>query len=137
MTCYVCQQDKQADEFGMTRGGHQRRLICLLCEREGRAMSSAERHVRNRAIIEQAKSVPCADCGRQFVVQAMHMDHVRGEKAFQLSAVPDCSVERLLAEIAKCEVRCAICHVVRHLGIDPAVAWRDNGGLMYVEVQVT
>lgn len=71
---------------------------------------------RNRAIIAEAKSVPCADCGNQYPPVAMDFDHREGEtKRARIANVgTKWSVKTLLAEIAKCDVRCANCHRLRH-----------------------
>lgn len=55
----------------------------------------------------------CVDCGYNANPVALQFDHVRGKKKFVIAASylqrkwPD-----VLAEIAKCEVRCANCHAV-------------------------
>ncbi|AXH70438.1 HNH endonuclease [Gordonia phage Daredevil] len=53
----------------------------------------------------------CVDCGlRDRVV--MEFDHVRGEKLGDLSRMANdgFGVEKILAEIAKCDLVCANCH---------------------------
>lgn len=72
---------------------------------------------RNRALISEAKSVPCADCGVQYPPIAMDFDHRDGEtKDGPIAHAVNrrWGQERLLAEIAKCDVRCAVCHRLRH-----------------------
>lgn len=63
------------------------------------------------------KSVPCADCGREWMPHAMDFDHVKGEKRFNLSAIAQGNKtwdEGLIQEeIEKCEVVCACCHRIR------------------------
>ena len=68
----------------------------------------------NRTLVREAKSVPCADCGRSYPYYVMDFDHVKGSKV--------CGVARLvttrnkgavLREIDKCEVVCANCHRMR------------------------
>lgn len=56
----------------------------------------------------------CADCGYRKCAAALTFDHVRGEKRFQVAAKAGHGWERLLAEMEKCEVRCANCHAERH-----------------------
>lgn len=70
---------------------------------------------RNRALIQEAKNRPCTDCGVQYPYYVMEFDHLdAGTKEFNVSAgVTRASYERLLAEIAKCEVVCANCHAER------------------------
>ena len=67
------------------------------------------------SFVNAAKDVPCADCGGRFPSVAMDFDHVRGEKHANVSLLVNAgaSVERLEAEIAKCDVVCSNCHRVR------------------------
>lgn len=66
-------------------------------------------------VIRKLKDRPCADCGGRFPTVAMDFDHVRGEKLTIIAKLRgrSFSLERLLAEVAKCEVVCANCHRVR------------------------
>lgn len=68
------------------------------------------------AIIDAAKSGPCQDCGRDdlppYCKDFHHRDPALKHKEVRLMATH--SMERLLAEIAKCDVLCAICHRIRH-----------------------
>lgn len=68
-----------------------------------------------RGVIDNARDRPCSDCENTFPVVVMQFDHVRGEKDFNVSEAPYAgySVERVRAEIAKCDVVCANCHAVR------------------------
>lgn len=54
---------------------------------------------------------PCVDCGESDV-RCLDFDHVRGEKSRNISAMLSRAVawEKVLVEIAKCDVRCANCH---------------------------
>lgn len=63
-------------------------------------------------LVREAKKKPCADCGREYPHYVMDLDHVRGEKLFNLSAAIKGNRSRaaILAEIAKCDVVCANCH---------------------------
>jgi hypothetical protein len=74
------------------------------------------RRERVRAIIVAAKDVPCADCGVRYPPVVMDLDHVRGEKVASVArmAADDASVDAIIAEIAKCEVRCSNCHRLKH-----------------------
>ena len=68
-----------------------------------------------KQIMRQHKSKPCADCGGEFPFYVMDFDHRdANEKCLSVSRlVQYMSVERLLAEIAKCDVVCANCHRIR------------------------
>ena len=67
---------------------------------------------RNRKFVESyLLSHPCIDCGNSDI-RVLEFDHVRGEKLGNIShAVQRAwSIEKLKAEIDKCEVRCCNCH---------------------------
>jgi hypothetical protein len=74
-----------------------------------------------RAIIDKAKDRPCKDCGKKYHPKAMDLDHVRGKKVAPLSLmrIHCMSFAAVRAEIAKCDVRCAICHRLRTYGLPP------------------
>lgn len=65
-----------------------------------------------RAIFNEAKSQPCADCGHTYPPYIMDFDHVRGTKECNVGNMITraVSLARLYAEIDKCEVVCSNCH---------------------------
>lgn len=68
---------------------------------------------RNNAKLADLKSAPCTDCGCCYPPPVMEHDHVRGAKLYNINA----SVmgrKDLADELAKCELRCANCHRLRH-----------------------
>lgn len=71
---------------------------------------------RNQQYVRDYLAVhPCMDCGKIFHHSAMDFDHVRGRKVMNVSqmAARSYSLDRIVDEIAKCDVRCANCHRVR------------------------
>lgn len=54
----------------------------------------------------------CSVCGYNKSSEALEFDHVKGVKSFDLgsSKSKSCSIEKVLEEIAKCEIVCANCH---------------------------
>ena len=69
--------------------------------------------VDGRSRIDAFKTGPCADCHQTFPPYVMDFDHVRGEKRFGVSKMRNHSIEKILEEIAKCELVCANCHRIR------------------------
>ena len=67
---------------------------------------------RNAEFVRQMKNKPCADCGIRYPYYVMDFDHVRGEKEFGFGRVTQTNIalERIIKEIAKCDVVCANCH---------------------------
>src|SRR5436190_5107500 len=125
---------RDARRYGISGIQQGHRWICEVCgavltrwqaatpeererERAQTRRSFAKYRARIRAIIEEAKDKPCADCGRRFPACVMDLDHVRGPKEFKVSEAVQkayvISVERVRAEIAKCDVVCANCHRLR------------------------
>lgn len=76
-------------------------------------IQSARIRARNNAFIRSVKDAPCMDCGVKHIPFAMDFDHVRGVKARNVSKLTYCSLDRLRAEIAKCDVVCSNCHRYR------------------------
>jgi predicted nucleic acid-binding Zn-ribbon protein len=55
----------------------------------------------------------CSDCGYRKHFAALDFDHVRGEKFTQVSLMGTLALERIMAEVDKCEVVCYRCHRIR------------------------
>ena len=70
----------------------------------------------NLALLRDLRRVPCADCAGTFETHQMDFDHRDpSAKAFGLTTPTalGTSRERLLLEVAKCDVICAVCHRIR------------------------
>lgn len=66
---------------------------------------------KRRALISEYKRVPCARCGKRYPSYVMDFHHRDpSSKAFSIGRNFKASLERLLEEIAKCDVLCANCH---------------------------
>lgn len=77
--------------------------------------SGAKKYATRRALLWALKSKPCVDCGIQYHPAVMDFDHVRGKKEFTIgSHLKTFALQKLLNEIAKCDVVCANCHRARH-----------------------
>lgn len=63
-------------------------------------------------IVKIKESAPCADCGVNYPACVMDFDHLEN-KEFNLGNGRYVSVDRLYAEIAKCEIVCSNCHRIR------------------------
>ena len=74
---------------------------------------------RQRATLDflrDLRRVPCKDCSRTYLPHQMDFDHRDpATKAFNLTSSRGMLIarERLVAELAKCEVVCANCHAIR------------------------
>ncbi|KKL20663.1 hypothetical protein LCGC14_2453200 [marine sediment metagenome] len=74
---------------------------------------AAHRRAGLRILAEIKLKSGCVDCGYDGHTAALDFDHVRGEKIKDVSRMVTGSREKLMAEIAKCEVRCANCHRIK------------------------
>lgn len=78
---------------------------------------AAESYKKRAKLIAELKSVPCADCGIQYPYYVMDFDHRDPRtKLYEIGAIKMHSMEKLLKEIAKCDVVCANCHRERTFG---------------------
>ncbi len=66
-------------------------------------------------VIKYLEQHSCVDCGNTDI-RVLEFDHTKGPKYKCVSVLvwQAYSIEVLDAEIAKCEVRCANCHKIRH-----------------------
>lgn len=129
--CSRCGQDKPVEEFPGANGDT-RRSWCKPCknaydrdwyrrnkQKHIQDVNELKRQVveRNQALIREAKSVPCADCGVRYPWYVMDFDHVGADKDRNISqAFRYWWPKRLLAEINKCDVVCVNCHRERTYG---------------------
>jgi hypothetical protein len=126
--CVMCGAWKASSEFHDSRTGQF--SYCRDCRREYdrryyHDRGRAARLARGRARLMKARAwmaglkegVPCTDCGRVFPVWVMHWDHLPGyEKVGNISEmVTSRSRTITIAELKKCELVCANCHVIRTL----------------------
>ncbi len=111
-----CQGTRVVSGTSLRTGGA---VACVPCTRraavERRLAVGRVRQRERRAKLHALKAGPCVDCGQTFHPAAMDFDHVRGPKLFQIVSS---TVNRadLAAELAKCDLRCANCHRIRHHG---------------------
>lgn len=77
--------------------------------------NKARQRERLRKILRDAKDKPCHDCGCIYPFYVMQLDHVKGEKKFNVADAisTGMSDKRLLDEIEKCQVVCSNCHAER------------------------
>ena len=86
-------------------------------------INKSNREFRARArksrteMVTEIKAAPCADCKSCFPPECMDFDHIleRGPKLFNIATALSklVSIEKLLEEIAKCDLVCANCHRTR------------------------
>lgn len=85
--------------------------------RREQKLASIRKHKRDLRewynTLKQGK--PCADCGQTFHFAAMQWDHMPGQtkEGAIANMAARTSKQKVLDEIAKCELVCANCHAVR------------------------
>lgn len=93
------------------------KALCDPCGKERLRVSGNRRgrdHKRRSLdYIQSLKTAPCTDCRETFPAPCMDFDHVRGEKTIDISDLVGCRLDRLIAELEKCELVCANCHRLR------------------------
>ena len=74
-----------------------------------------KRYAGYGAWLNEVKSVPCADCMKEFPPVCMQFDHIpeRGEKKFNLASGYGKKDLEINEELAKCDIVCANCHMIR------------------------
>lgn len=126
--CTRCRKTKDLAEFGWKNKTQGRRhTYCKACVRELshdtyqrkreyyllKAARQRKTHIKQikQLVYDYLKAHPCVDCGESNPV-CLEFDHVRGNKHKAISTMitSAASIAALMAEIGKCEVRCANCH---------------------------
>ena len=107
VVCAVCHRLR-------TRRQHRERLARHV-HATGPRVAARREHWRHSAdLLDQLRSVPCADCGERFPQFAMDFDHRDAhQKVRGVSRMINGSIDRMLAEAAKCDIVCANCHRLR------------------------
>ncbi len=121
-TCGRCSDDKSIDSFYRKGRGYQ--SWCKDCanvnarqhykDNQREKIAYTKRQKRNQVIANQQlivdylSSHPCVDCNEDDIV-VLEFDH-NGDKLNNVSSMSRNSTQRVLEEIAKCDVRCANCH---------------------------
>ncbi len=129
--CNVCKKTKPITEFRQLRKSKPYRCYCCRpCEKivqkrswlKNRwryvANSYAAMKRRRRAgmlfVYRYLQEHPCVDCGEDNPI-VLEFDHVTGRKkqSICLMVCNGLSIEGIMKEIKKCEVRCANCHRIK------------------------
>jgi hypothetical protein len=121
--CCRCHEDKPIAAFARgRRGGLQ--YHCRACQalyhkehyaknKKRYIQQARQRQKRLQAEVRAIKDQPCAECGQRYPFYVMDFDHREGHKKVAVinrMVMLGWSRDRILAEIAKCDVVCANCH---------------------------
>ncbi|MFI9842020.1 hypothetical protein ACIHFD_33640 [Nonomuraea sp. NPDC051941] len=126
-TCPRCGQKLPIDAFGR-KSATRLQAYCRECNREYQRehyrknsdiyrvrrdrYAAAQREEVFRNLMEYLARNPCIDCGEADPI-VLQFDHVRGEKVENVGSMLTGRTRwvTVAREIAKCEVRCANCHL--------------------------
>jgi hypothetical protein len=129
--CAKCDKDRLIDEFDPNlKRSDKLQTYCRECyskyhgewykrNKEKVKKKTAIRNAHQRSVIveflfDYLSTHACVDCGFSDI-RALDFDHVRGKKLLAVTELyrRRCSLDKLVAEVAKCEVRCRNCHGIR------------------------
>ena len=114
-TCTTCGETKPLEDFNRrttSRDGRQPR--CRACTSAADRVPRGRVEQNRRAVWAHLKTHPCVDCGESDLV-VLDFDHRDPTQKIQTVAAltRTAPLAVLLAEIAKCDVRCGNCHRIR------------------------
>lgn len=121
MRCRTCSRILPTEAFTPSRR-ERSRIQCRECCRS----ASLANYFRKMEVINAIKMERgCADCGYREHPVALEFDHLDGfTKVDNVSRMAgSASLERIMAEIAKCEVVCGNCHAIRTAERGAASRW--------------
>jgi hypothetical protein len=126
--CGACETSKVASDFNWKNKAHGvRQGFCRLCKKQYQGAwyqrhraahikrvgdtKAAQKQENRKLIIEYLQHHQCVDCGNADIL-VLDFDHVKGKKTANVCDLiaRGATWERILVEIAKCDVRCANCH---------------------------
>ena len=140
--CSRCGEEKSRDDFWKNR--HTRTGLssyCIACDKARKGRRITPTHLRKRkgvhtlppdgiTLVEKQKRIaqlkettPCACCGEFHPPKCMDYHHIDdATKSFSISSIRlqkagSISMERILEEINKCLLVCAVCHRKIHAGL--------------------
>jgi hypothetical protein len=97
-----------------TRRQHRLRLAGRALSRSPRIVAQRQRQRYHADLLDQLRAVPCKDCGDRFAPCSMDFDHRDpATKVRSVTRMIVGTIERLLAEVEKCDIVCANCHRLR------------------------
>jgi hypothetical protein len=125
--CGKCSEIKSVAEFHRWKRGDGYQPWCKTCRKAYDAGYSARTLARRRERRAERKREfavwyaalkehdACADCGGRFPAAAMQWDHLPGSEKLTdvANLIRRLCKQRVLEEIAKCELVCANCHAIR------------------------
>lgn len=124
-TCNKCGDTKPLNEFAENKSKPDgKQYQCRSCQSDYRREHYEKNKERVKAQIklrkEEAKNYvwnvkknsSCVDCGETRTI-CLQFDHIENNKEFGLARSRDYGIDKIAEEIAKCEVVCANCHIVR------------------------
>lgn len=139
--CVRCGESKPASAFHDSRTGQF--SYCRDCRsaydrsyyiERGKVARLARNRARRDAgrswMVSIKEGVPCADCAETFPPCVMHWDHLPGyPKVDEISSmVGSRRREIVVDELAKCELVCANCHVMRTVTRARRTIAEESGG---------
>ena len=126
--CTKCGEEKDISEFSWSIRGVKRHSRCKKChaaekmdyyERNKEKMleykwsrQQRKREAARAYVTEYLRTHTCVDCGESDPL-VLTFDHVRGKKRMNVAELVNRGylIEAIQEEIAKCEIRCANCHM--------------------------
>lgn len=112
--CTLCKEEKPLTEFWVVKG-NKHRASCRSCDKLVRKPRIDELREWSDAL----KDKPCMDCGVKYPPYIMHWDHRPGTtKSASVGRLRSTGAnkEKILAEVAKCDLVCSNCHMERTHG---------------------
>lgn len=97
-----------------------------------RQQAAALRLANARKLWDYLEVHACVDCGEGDPI-VLQFDHVRGQKKKAVTRLLSYGWSTIEREIAKCEVRCAHCHIRRTAKLGGWYQWRESGDVAQME----
>lgn len=91
-------------------GRHKNKIVRDLCMG---CMTQVRRHALKQALVEELGG-KCSVCGYAGTYIGFDFDHVGPKKVAVSSAISNCNLSAVRAELERCQLLCATCHRIKH-----------------------
>lgn len=136
--CIKCNKAKQLNAFGIQNTKLSHNKTCLDCRnlnfkrlyklhhmkyRDRINLNTYDRrHVTREIKFSYLLEHPCVDCGIADI-RVLEFDHLQ-DKKHVIALMQVSGIDSLIAEISKCDIRCANCHRIKTFSRAKNKSWR-------------
>ena len=114
--CLVCHREIEKNRCSTIKGKASKKISDAKYRKINREKLNLQKIVRKKegsTLIQIYKNNPCSDCAKLYPSECMELDHISGDKKYNVANMKSMNKNKIIQEIKKCEVVCSVCHRIR------------------------